>query len=77
MGRSVPTQGSAHARRKKEMEQAAMPGPSKIRERITNLGIGSGSGMPPRDKITHCATSQLGARTDYGLTGHDDICFDV
>ena len=51
--------------------------PSKIRERITNLGTGSGPGMPPTDKIAHCATSQIGARSDSGLTGHDDVCFDV
>ena len=46
--RSVPTQGSAHARRMIEIEQAAMPGPSKIRERTTNLGIRSGPGHSPR-----------------------------
>ena len=54
-----------------------MLGSSKIRERITNLGTGSGPGMPPTDKIAHCATSHIGARSDSGLTGHDDVCFDV
>ena len=44
-------QGSAHGRRMMEMEQATMPGPSKIRERITNLGIGSGPGKPHRGQV--------------------------
>ena len=48
LGRSVPTPGSTHARLMMEMEQAAMPVPSKVRERTTNLGIGSGPGQPPR-----------------------------
>ena len=34
VGRSVPTQGSAHARRMVEMEQATMPGPSKIESEL-------------------------------------------
>ena len=46
IGRSVPAQGSAEARRMMEMVQAAMPVPSKVRERATNLGIGSGPGQP-------------------------------
>ena len=29
-----------------ETEHAVMPGPSKVRERITNLSIGSGPGQP-------------------------------
>ena len=37
IGRSVPPQGSAHARQMMKTEHAAMPGPSKVRERITNL----------------------------------------
>ena len=76
-----------------EMVQAAMPGSNKVRERTTNLGIGSGPGQPPRglldessptgsrcypgDRVAHCATSQVSARSDYGLAGHDDVCLDV
>ena len=68
-------------------------GAQQTRERITNLGIGSGpfspietrldepgparDGCHPRDKIVHCATIQIGVRSDYGLTTHDDVCFDV
>ena len=37
----------------------------------------AGDGCHPGDKIAHCATSQIGPRADYGLTGHDDVCFDV
>ena len=37
----------------------------------------AGDGCHPGDKIAHCATSQIGPRSDYGLTGHDDVCFDV
>ena len=43
---SFRTQGSAHARRMTEMEQAAMLGPSNVRERTTNLGIRIGQGSP-------------------------------
>ena len=32
-----------------EMIRAVMPGPSKVQERTTNLGIGSGQGQPRRD----------------------------
>ena len=76
-----------------EMVRAAMPEPSKARERTTNLGIGSGQGQPVEawldesspaggrcysgDKVANCATSQFSARSDYSLTGHDDVCFDV
>ena len=76
-----------------EMEEAAMPGPSKFRERTTNLGIGSDPVQPleawldesspaggrchPGDKVAHCATSQIGATSDYGLAGHNDVCLDV
>ena len=94
IGRSVPPQGSAHARQM--MEHAAMPGPSKVRERITNISTGSRPGQPhrgqvgqtrsrrhdcplchPGDTIAHCATSQISARSDYSLAGHNDVCFDV
>ena len=76
-----------------EMEHAAMLGPSKFRERITSLSRGSvpgqshrgqvgkpgpaGGGCHPGDKIAHCPTSQISARSDYGLAGHNDVCFDV
>ena len=68
-------------------------GPSKVREQVTNLSTGSGPGQPLKakldkpglatggchtgDKIAHCATSQINARSDYDLTGHNDIRFDV
>ena len=29
------------------------------------------------DKVANCATSQFGARSDYGLPGHNDVCLDV
>ena len=64
-----------------EMEHEAMPGPSKVREQITNLSTGklgpAGGGCHPGDKIAQCATSQISARSDYGLTGHSDVRFDV
>ena len=76
-----------------ETDHAAMPGPSKIRERIMNLNKGAAQGSPieasldksgrtgsefhPADTIAHCATSDISARSDYSLTGHNDVCFDV
>ena len=39
-------QGSAHARQMMETEHAAMPGPSKARERDMNLSVGNGPGQP-------------------------------
>ena len=33
------------------MEHAAKPGPSKNRERVANLGIGSGTGQPHRGQV--------------------------
>ena len=76
-----------------ETEHAAMSEPSKVRERLTNLSIGSGPGQPiesrldkpgpagggchPRDTIAHCATNQINARSDYSLEGHNDVCLDV
>ena len=33
---------------------------------------------PPRgDPIAHCATSQISARSDYSLAGHNDVCLKV
>ena len=29
------------------------------------------------NKVAYCATSQFSARTDYNLTGNDDVCLDV
>ena len=51
IGRSVPPQGSAHARQMMEAEYEAMPGPSQVRERITNLRIGRGRGQPHRGQF--------------------------
>ena len=34
-------------------------------------------GMSPRRHDCHCATSQISARSDYSLAGHNDVCFDV
>ena len=48
IGRSVPTQGSAHAMQMMEMVRAAMPEPSKARERTTNPETRSGQGQHRR-----------------------------
>ena len=74
-------------------EHAVMPGPAEFENelRIQTQGAAQGSpiearldesgpaggGCHPGDKIAHCATSQISARSDYGLAGHNDVCLDV
>ena len=37
----------------------------------------AGGRCHPGDKVANCATSQFSTRSDYGLTGHNDVCLDV
>ena len=76
-----------------EMVRATVPEPSKARERTTNIEKGAAKGSPaeawldessptggrchPGDKIANRATSQFSTRSDYSLTGHNDVCLDV
>ena len=66
---------------------------SQVRDRIINLIIGRDPGQPnrcqvgqtryrrsgchPGDTIAHSATSQIVARSDYSVAGHNDVCLDV
>ena len=66
----VPTQGMAHAMRMMEMVRAAMPGPSRARERTTNLGTRSGQGQPRRGLAGRTQSRQrqmLPRRQDWQL----------
>ena len=76
-GRSFRSQGSAHARQMMEKEHAAMPGPSKVRERITNQSIGSGLGLPYRGQVgqTRSRPRRMPPRRqDCPLCQKSDLC---
>ena len=88
--RSAPRERSRQAN---DGDGARSRGPAKFENelRIQAQGVAQGSpiearldkpgpvggGCHPGDKIAHCARSQISARSDYGLTGHNDVCFDV
>ena len=50
---------------------------SNPREHSRQANDGDGAGSYPGDKVAHCATSQVSARSNYGLAGHNDVCLDV